>query len=147
MDKKDSEVKIYGMPPGLSEILEKLVFLGMMQEGHKPCMSQMRFVKAKSWFGAAYRTWYGESSATSMRDIKQAATPAIRALNDYRDTEYLPVILDKLELAHQGISTLIPTYGEEDDKWMVSQVTVFADSIRIEINRYRQNFAGKKNAV
>jgi len=121
------------IPEPLRDLLGKLVFLSMIEKGKKPCMHDMTFVKSSSWSGAFKRAMQGEGRKGMIIHITQIIDSAISAIDEYRDTEFLPLIVNKLSMAKVGIENLITTYQRHPDT--VAKIKVCIDNINIQLEK------------
>lgn len=58
---------------------------------------------------------------------------AIDAIREYKDTEFFPLILDKLARARMGIGSLKLTYKDAPD--IVAKLVVCIDNINIQLQK------------
>src|SRR3972149_10637543 len=98
------------IPPSLCDLLIKLEFLSQINRNQKPCFNDFSIVDGKSWFSTIKRTLTGENRKSMMLQIDQIILLAIDAINEYRDSEYLGLLINTLAKAKTGICNLITTY-------------------------------------
>jgi len=121
------------IPEPLRDLLGKLVFLSMIEKGKKPCMHDMTFVKSNSWSGAVKRALTGEGRKGMIIHINQIIDTAIAAIDEYKDTEFLSLIVNKLALCKVGIENLMTTYQKHPDT--VAKIKVCLDNINIQLEK------------
>lgn len=124
------------MPASLRELLTKLSFLGMLKEGKKPCMNDLSFVDANSFYGSIVRMLSGENRNSGMMSINQIIDQTITAINEYRETEFIDLIVKTLYESKQGISTMEVTYKNRPG--IVSSVKMCVQNIDIQLNANEQ---------
>ena len=129
------------IPSTLRELLKKLEFLGMIEEGKKPCMNEMIFVDAKSWWGAFYRNRSGENRKSTMLHIQQIVDQAILAMQEFDSTEFTTILTNSLLKARDGIEKLAETYL--DSPGVVAETRVIVSNINLQLKRYQNQM--KKN--
>lgn len=128
------------IPDPLRDLLGKLVFLSMIEKGRKPCMHSMTFEKSTSWSGAIRRAFAGEGRKSMIIHINQIVDTAILAIEEYRDTEFLPLIVNKLAIAKVGIENLITTYQKHPDT--IAKIKICIDNINIQLEKNKIHLQG-----
>jgi hypothetical protein len=128
------------IPDPLRDLLSKLVFLSMIEKGRKPCMHDMTFVKSSSWMGSLRRAVAGEGRKSMIIHINQIVDTAIQAIEEYRDTEFLSLIVNKLAMSKIGIENLITTYQKHPDT--IAKIRICVDNINIQLEKNKQFLQG-----
>jgi hypothetical protein len=124
------------IPPTLRDLLTKLEFLSMIEQGMKPCVGDMTFVDGSSWYGAVTRALKGEGKRGLMMYLNQIVEQSIEAINEYRETSYLPFIVHALASAKRGIENLEKAYQNQPD--MISQIRVCVTNIKIQLEENKE---------
>lgn len=128
------------IPPGLRDLLAKLEFFGMIERGKKPCMNDMTFVDCKSWYGAYRRSIGGEGRKNMVFQVNAIIDDAIKAISEYQNTEFLPLIVNALAKAGRGINNLTSTYHQRPDT--VIQIQVCLMNINLQLEKHKQYING-----
>jgi len=131
------------IPATLRDLLGKLEFLSMIERGKKPCMGDMTFVDGNSFWGAIIRAFKGEGSKGMLVHLNQIVEQTVEAIDDYKDTEFLPIIIIAFAKAKIGINNLITTYKEQP--MVVSQINVILSNINLQLKNHRQYMEPRKN--
>lgn len=121
------------IPTTLSDLLGKLEFLGMINRGKKPCMGDMTFVDGNSLWGALVRAYKGEGHKGMLAHINQIIEQTVEAINEYKDTEFLPIIITALHKAKIGINNLNTTY--KDQPAVTSKINVIITNINHQLKK------------
>ncbi len=108
----------------------------MIEFGHKPCIHDKSFVDKDSWCGAFKRAINGECRQNMTTEIDTVIERAIDAITEYRDSEFLPLILDSLSRAKDKIEYLLETYQNRPDT--VSKLKVCVKNIDLQLDKNRQ---------
>jgi len=132
----------HSIPSTLRELLSKLEFLGMIERGQKPCMGDMTFVDGNSFWGALMRAFKGEGSKGMLAHINQIVEQTVESVEEYKDTEFLPIIINTLNKAKIGINNLNTTYS--DQPAVTSQINVIIANINHQLRKYKQHIDPKK---
>jgi hypothetical protein len=127
----------YSIPPPLRDLLSKLAFFAMIERGKKPCVNDMSFVDSGSWFGAYKRWMTNEDRNNMVVQINAIIDQAIMAIDEYRGSEFFPLIINGLAKARQGISHLTSTYS--DSPKTVSDIKICLDNIDLQLVRDKQH--------
>src|SRR5437899_2876871 len=98
------------IPTPLRDILRRLEYLAMIEEGSKPCVNNMTFVDQRSWIGAIVRSLNHENAQHTLLSIDNTVEETIKAINEYKNSEFLRLIVDALHRARIGITKLSGTY-------------------------------------
>lgn len=133
------------IPPGLRDLLAKLEFFGMIERGKKPCMNDMTFVDARSWYGVYYRSTAGEGRKNMIFQINAIIDDAIKAIMEYQNTEFLPLIVNALSKASRGLSNLTSTYHKRPDT--VIQIQVCLMNINLQLDKYKHLINGHPSQI
>lgn len=122
------------IPSKLSDILFKLEFIGMIKLNQKVCMYDFSFVESNSIFGSIKRTIRNENRETNIKEIRSIINDAFLLINEYKDTNFFNLIIEKLNKSKVGISNLKQTY--HDDPKMIGMINIILDDLNIQINQY-----------
>ena len=121
------------IPPTLRELLTKLDFLAMITKGIKPCLTDMTFVDAKSWYGAWKRFVSGENREMMILHIDNIIEQTITAINEYGKTEFLSLIIVKLDKTRIGIENLKSTYIQHP--YTISKLNTILGNIQHQLDK------------
>lgn len=127
----------HSIPTTLRDLLSKLEFLSMIKPNQKPCMGDMTFVDATSFWGAVIRAMKGEGNKGMIAHIHQIIEQTIDAIEEYRHGEFLPIILSTLYKAKIGIAHLNTTY--KDQPSVVSKINVILANINHQLQNYKDS--------
>ena len=128
-------MKAISIPTPLRDILRRLEYLAMIEEGSKPCVNNMTFVDQYSWIGALIRSFNHENAHHTLLSIDNTIEETIKAINDYKNSEFIRLIIDALRRARNGISKLSGTYAGRHDVLASLNVTLSNIDIQLEKNR------------
>lgn len=128
----------HSIPATLRDLLSKLEFLSMIERGKKPCMGDMTFVDGNSFWGALMRAFKGEGNKGMLVHLNQIIEQTVEAIEEYKDTEFFPIIINTLAKAKLGIGNLITTYKEQPS--VVSQINVLLSNINLQLKKNRQYY-------
>jgi hypothetical protein len=134
-------MKSESIPTSLKNLLSKLEFLSMIERGKKPCFGDMTFVSSNSWIGSWKRMFMGENRKNLLFEIEQIVEQGILAIQEYQNTNYLPIILENLSKAKIGIENLILTYSDHPNT--ISRLRVYI--LNIDIILKERNVIGGKS--
>lgn len=130
------------IPSTLRDLLSKLEFLSMIERGKKPCMGDMTFVDGNSFWGALVRAFKGEGNKGMLVHLNQIIEQTVEAIEEYKDTVFLPIIINTLAKAKLGINNLITTYKEQPS--VISQINVLVSNINLQLKNNRQYYDYRK---
>lgn len=117
------------IPLHLQTLFQSMNFLGSAMKDGKPCFNSRKYVDRSSYWGSLVRAWNGEKQSTHGNDkIRTCCETACQALEAYRDTEYGPIIIEKMLKLRKGLSEIRDTYERAGELDTVSHIT---DSIMI----------------
>lgn len=119
------------IPQSLSELLVKLNILSMIECGKKINLSTMSFVDSTSWWGSLSRTIYGESRKNMIVHLYQIINQSIEAIEEYKNTELQPILIEHLTKAKIGIQNLATTYHHDPN--IVAQINVCISNIELQL--------------
>lgn len=128
------------IPAPLHELLVKLGIIGMIEPGKKLNVNTMTFSDSTSWLGSFTRSVNGESRKNLMTHLNNIIQQTIAAINEYRETEFCKLIVNKLAQAKLGIQALQNTY--QSDPHIKSQIEVILTNVDIQLNVYRSLLDG-----
>jgi len=120
-------------------LLAKLRYLGMIKVGQKPCVhnGQMKFVDSATWTGTIYRTVTGDNRETTLIYIGEIIDETMVSIKQYKsDMDYLPIIIQGLAHAKEGIINLAQTY--KSDPAVSARLDVRVMDIDIQLRRYKE---------
>ena len=120
-------------PPNLQELLHKLEFISMIPVNNKPCIKTMSFVEKGSWWGAFQRTLAREDKKSLMEYINQVINDSMKAINEFKDTEFLADIVNSLSNCKTGLTNLRTTYQDYPDT--SAQLRVIMKNIDIQLEK------------
>lgn len=121
------------LPSALRDLLEKLEFLSMVEEGQKPCMNTMEIVDG-GWKGAIYRMRTAENRENTLLQIEAIVDKTMEALNAYNG-DFLRITVQTLAKARGGIKNLTVTY--KDHPRTVSRINVILRNVDLQLEKYK----------
>ena len=128
------------IPVTLNDLLVKLKVLSMIERGKKINMGTMTFTDSNSWVGAFCRSLTGEGRKGLMVHLNQIIQQAINAINEYKHTEFCPLVVNHLAQAKIGIQNLSTTY--QYDPSIVAQLEVCISNINLQLDKNRDLLEG-----
>jgi hypothetical protein len=131
------------MPVALRDLLSKLEFLSMIKQNLKPCLGDMTFVEANTLYGAIKRAFKGEGSNGMLLYVNQTIEQTVEFIEDYKDTEFFSIIIEKLANARIGIANLAITYTKENQPSVVSRINVILSNVDLTLKKYKNVLEGK----
>jgi len=114
----------------------------MIERGQKPCMGDMTFVDGNSFWGAILRAFKGEGSKGMLAHINQIVEQTVESIEEYKDTEFLPIIINTLNKAKIGIGNLSTTYDGQPA--VTSQINVIIVNINHQLRKYKHHLEPRK---
>lgn len=103
------------VPVHLQNLFDMMDFIGNAKTGMKPCFNGKYYVSSDSWTGALYRMKDGEKQSTRGNDIvRKCCQDAAQSYEQYKSTEFGPIILDKMIKLRTGILAIKSTYEIDD---------------------------------
>lgn len=133
------------IPIDLRELLAKLKFLSMIQSGNKVNTNTMSFVDSDSWYGAVRRALNHENRKVTLDFVNTTIDQTIEYVNKHEKSEFLELIINRLNAARVGISELLVTYRE--DPKFISNITVSLDNIDIQLSKYKHLIRGNERIL
>lgn len=133
------------IPTPIRDILTKLEYLAMIEQGTKPCVNNMTFVDSGSWLGAARRLFSGESAKHTVMTIENTVEETIRSLDEYKETEFVALIVNGLDRAKVGINKLKETYADRPE--ILSKLRVVTTNIEFQLGRNRHLLTGHQSST
>jgi hypothetical protein len=133
------------IPTPLREILTKLEYLSMIQQGTKPCINNLTFVHSSSWMGSIRRLFAGESAKHTLMMIDNAIEETIRALEEYKQTDFVGLIVNSLDRAKVGINKLGETYADRPE--ILARLRVLTTNIDLQLSKNRHHLTGHQNVT
>lgn len=128
------------IPVSLQTVLEDLDFLSQIQRDKKPCFKSKVFVDANSWSGAFYRLLKQESRNGIIHHVEQIINRAIEAIDNSKYEEHLPLVINGLNSAREGLCNLTFTYNR--DPKVKSHINVQLQNMDIQLNRFKHLLRG-----
>ena len=132
------------IPPHLYELLAKLEFISVCEKGKKICLNDMTFVDAQSWLGAYKRSRSGEGRKNMIIQLNAVIDDAIASLISYKETEFVPLIVNALCRCKIGLNNLIGTYTGKADT--VSRIKTTLVNIDLTLEKYKHMISGHYTA-
>lgn len=129
------------IPTPLRDILRRLEYFAMIEEGSKPCVNSMTFVNQASWLGALTRSINHENAHHTLMSINETVEETIKAINEYGSTEFISLIISALNRARSGIAKLSGTYEGRHD--ILASLNVTLSNIDIQLEKNREYLARK----
>ena len=131
------------IPAALQTLLVDLNFLSQIGRNMKPCFSN-RVIVDDEFGSRIYRTilgWFqGEGRINGIMKVEQIINNSIEAIENQRYREHLPLTINALNSARNGIDNLAYTYADDPD--MKSRFSVLLQNIDIQLDRYRNLIKG-----
>lgn len=104
---------IQRVPENLHQLLKKLEFFGSLQPNQKPNVGNFTFSDTLSWSDWCARRVFRETKNGVVRAVENTVNETIEALNTYRQTDFLPLIVSDFRLFQRGIKHLLTTYQND----------------------------------
>lgn len=104
---------ILAVPDHLHQLLKKLEFFGSLQPNQKPNVGNFTFSDSSSWSDWVTRRFSRETKEGVVRAVENTVKETIEALNNYRQTDFLPLIVSDFRLFQRGIKHLLTTYQND----------------------------------
>lgn len=105
------------IPVHLEALFEMMDFIASAKKGSKPCFNGLYYVDATSWTGAFYRLLKGEKqSGRGNMEIRKCCEEAAQAYEQYKNTPFKKVILEKMVKLRNGIISIRGTYENDDSE-------------------------------
>lgn len=122
------------LPITVKEVLVNLEFLGKIQRGIKPNMKSRTFSDSDSWLDWCFRRLYGEGEKSLTTNLERIVDQTIVAIEQYSESEFLPLIVSALSKAKVGVEHLRDTYTNHPDT--SSKINVCLSSINLVLNKH-----------
>ena len=122
------------LPITVKEVLVNLEFLGKVQRGIKPNMKSRTFSDSDSWVGWFFRRLYGEGEKSLTTNLERIVDQTIVSIEQYSETEFLPLIVTALSKAKVGVDHLMDTYVSHPDT--SAKISVCLSSINLIFSKY-----------
>lgn len=105
------------VPVHLQTLFDTMDFIGHAKVGFKPCFNGMYYVNSNSWLGSLYRFKNGESQSSKGNDIiRKCCQESVQAYNQYEDTDFSEIILNKMLSLREGILAIRETYLNDENE-------------------------------
>jgi hypothetical protein len=131
-----------GLPLSICDLLGKLEYLSLIQRHDKVCFHDFSLVNSKSWLGFLKRTYFGENRKMLLIQINQTINLAIELINEFKNSEYIVLIINALAKSKLGISNLLTTYNNDPN--VISQLHVCLSNINLQLDKNRIHLHGHK---
>jgi hypothetical protein len=128
------------IPSVLNGLLVKLRVLSKVKSGNKINISTLSFIDANSWVGAGKRGIAGEDRKGLIQFLTVIIHDSIKAINDYRNTEFCSLVINHLAEAKLGLKNLTVTYSSDPN--VVAQLEVFIANIDLQLEKNRALLSG-----
>lgn len=134
------------IPSHLKDLLSKANFISSIKRGEKPNVIDMTTTASNSWFGWYTRWKAGECKRVTITFIERVSDELIRSIIDYKDSDYLYIILDSLDRMKIGINNLNETTYKSETIFtsraevVVQNIDLQLSMNREKINSYRENY-------
>jgi len=123
------------IPDSLRQILVDLNFLGQIARDTKPCFSNKILISSDSWWGAFRRMVMRESRQRVIMKVEQIINNTVDAIENKKYSEHLPLTINSLNDANNGVLNLLYTYDADPD--MKSRLSIQLKNIDIQLTQYR----------
>lgn len=117
----------------LHELLVKLRFLSMIEDGKKINFGSLTFSNSGSLIDSMYRNITGENRKNLISHLLRIINQTISAINEYKDTEYCKMIINHLASAKVGIQALIITY--QGDPGIIAELETIMANINLQLGK------------
>jgi len=135
-----SDNTVNAIPPALNDLLVKLRFISLIKPGLKVNLGTMSFTTGKSYLSRVKRHLAGEKRTRLMIHLNQIVADAIKAIEEYHNTEFCRIVVNHLAEAKTGIANLSTTYAADPN--IYSQIAVCLANIAIQLDKHRHLLAG-----
>jgi hypothetical protein len=75
--------------------------------------------------------------------VNQTIEQTVEFIEDYKDTEFFSIIIEKLANARIGIANLAITYTKENQPSVVSRINVILSNVDLTLKKYKNVLEGK----
>lgn len=132
------------VPTQINELITNLSIVGLISKDQKLNIRTMSFSPAFTWGQAFYRAWHKESRTELITFLRDLLDQTLLFMDDYKETKFLKIIVNHLNLSRKGIVNLLDTYCEDPN--IIAQLQVIIENIDIQLERNRKlimnNFQG-----
>jgi hypothetical protein len=131
------------MPGVLVDLIARLEFLSMVERGQKINLHTMSFSDTNSWIAAFVRTLKGENRKSTLLHVNQLIQQTISCIEEFKDTSFIEIIVNKLAGAKQGIQNLSSTYSNDPNT--VAQINALVVNIDGQLAKNKQHLLSHKS--
>lgn len=128
------------IPTPLNSILLQLGVIASIERGQKMNMSNMTFTDASSWWGSLFRSLSGEGRKHTLSHLNLIIQQSFSAIQEYHNTEFLPIIVNALARAKIGISNLAATYQKCPST--ASALNLIIQNIDLQLGKHADKLEG-----
>ena len=125
------------IPLPLSELLTKLQVISLLDKDQKLNVSDLSFTNSNSWSGSLYRYYYGESRKGLINMLSSVIQQTVQSINDYKNTEFIALVVTHLNDAREGVVKLKTTYANDPN--VLSQLEIMLECIDLNLDRNRSH--------
>lgn len=129
------------IPAPLSALLTKLGVIAQVDRNDKLNLRTMTFTESTSWLGAINRYFSGDSRKDLVDFLRQTIQEATDAVNEFKNTVYAKIIVDKLTMTKIGIQNLTNT-TYRTDPLAVSELQICITNIDLVLDNNRSLITG-----
>jgi hypothetical protein len=126
-------MSILHIPKPITNLITNLCIVSLLEKNQKLNLKTMSFSDKTTWGQTFYRFYYRESRHNLIDYLKALISESILAIQDFSGTEYLPLIVNHLNLAKTGLENLIETY--KDDPKIVAELKIIMENIEIVLDK------------
>lgn len=126
-------MSILHIPKPITNLITNLCVVSLLEKNQKLNLKTMSFSDKNTWGQTFYRFYHRESRHNLIDYLKALISESILAIQDFNGTEYLPIIVNHLNLAKKGIENLIDTY--QDDPKIVAELKIIIENIEIVLEK------------
>jgi hypothetical protein len=124
------------IPTPISNLLSKLGVIAQIDRGDKLNLCTMTFTESTSWVGALSRYFSGDNRKDLIDFLRQTIQDATDLVNEFKNTVYAKIIVDKLTMAKIGIQNLANT-TYRSDPLTVSELQICITNIDLVLDNNR----------
>lgn len=129
--------KTSSIPTDLHDLLEKLLFLSMLENGNKINTTNRSFDNKDSWLANMWRMFQHENRDKTIIFLNSVNAQLNVLLDKYRhNAALMKIVIPTLVNANLAIGKLAETYNQSPS--FVAQLQVILTNIGIHINNFRE---------
>ena len=129
------------IPAPLNTLLTKLGVIAQIDRNDKLDLKTMTFTESTSWIGAIKRYFNSDSRKDLVDFLRQTIQDATDSVNEFKNTVYAKIIVDKLTMAKIGIQNLTNTIIDLDPL-TVSELQICITNIDLILDNNRSLING-----